>query len=306
MIWFICKRLVWMAITLWVVFTISFFLMRAVPGGPFSAERKLAPEIKKNVEHRYHLDDPLWKQYADELVNALRFDLGYSQRLGDFSVNEVIAAGFPKSATLGVLALVFALSLGFAAGVVSAVRRGSFLDFSLMSAATIGIALPNFVIAGLAIMLFAFVWPIFPAAGFGTLRQVVLPSLCLGAPYAAEVARLVRTGMLDVMGQDYIRTAYAKGLMTRAVIMRHALKGALLPLVSYLGPAISGIVTGSIVIEMIFAIPGLGYHFVQAALQRDYTLAMGLVLLDTALLVALNLLVDVVYTILDPRVKLDE
>jgi oligopeptide transport system permease protein len=154
-------------------------------------------------------------------------------------------------------------------------------------------------------MLFAFVWPIFPAAGFGTLAQVVLPSLCLGTLYAAEIARLVRTGMLDVMGQDYIRTAYAKGLMTRAVIMRHALKGAMLPVVSYLGPAISGIVTGSIVIEMIFAIPGLGYHFVQAALQRDYTLAMGLVLLDTTLLVSLNLIVDIVYTILDPRVKLE-
>jgi oligopeptide transport system permease protein len=303
LIWFICKRLVWMVITLWVVFTLSFFLMRAVPGGPFASERKLTPEIEANIKHRYHLDEPLFKQYADELSSACRFDLGYSYKLGDFTVNQVIAAGFPKSATLGVLALAFALALGFVAGVVSAVRRGSFLDFTLMSAATVGIALPNFVVAGLAIMLFAFIWPIFPPAGFGTLRQVVLPSLCLGAVYAAEIARLVRTGMLDVMGQDYIRTAYAKGLMTRAVIMRHALKGAMLPVVSYLGPAISGIVTGSIVIETIFAIPGLGYHFIQAALQRDYTLAMGLIVLDTALLVSLNLVVDIVYTVLDPRIK---
>jgi oligopeptide transport system permease protein len=292
-----------MVITLWVVFTLSFFLMRAVPGGPFASERKLTPEIEANIMRRYHLNEPLWKQYLRELGNASRFDLGYSYKLGDFTVNQVIAAGFPKSATLGVLALAFALALGFAAGVVSAVRRGSFLDFTLMSAATVGIALPNFVVAGLAIMLFAFIWPIFPPAGFGTLRQVVLPSLCLGAVYAAEIARLVRTGMLDVMGQDYIRTAYAKGLMTRAVIMRHALKGAMLPVVSYLGPAIAGILTGSIVIETIFAIPGLGYHFIQAALQRDYTLAMGLIVLDTALLVSLNLVVDIVYTVLDPRIK---
>jgi oligopeptide transport system permease protein len=294
-----------MVITIWVVFTLSFFLMRAVPGGPFASERKLTPEIEANIMRRYHLNEPLWKQYLRELGNACRFDLGYSYKLGDFTVNQVIAAGFPKSATLGVLALAFALALGFVAGVVSAVRRGSVLDFTLMSAATVGIALPNFVVAGLAIMLFAFIWPVFPPAGFGTLRQIVLPSLCLGAVYAAEIARLVRTGMLDVMGQDYIRTAYAKGLMTRAVIMRHALKGAMLPVVSYLGPAISGIITGSIVIETIFAIPGLGYHFIQAALQRDYTLAMGLVVLDTALLISLNLVVDIVYTVLDPRIKVE-
>jgi oligopeptide transport system permease protein len=304
-IWFLSKRLFWMAVTLWVVFTASFFLMRAVPGGPFSSEKKLPPQVKKNIEHRYHFDEPLVQQYARELGNALHGDLGISFRLEDFTVNDVIAAGFPKSATLGVLALAFAMTLGFTAGVVSAVRRGSPLDFMLISAATVGIALPSFVVAGLAVMLFVFVWPIFPAGGFGSLPQVVLPSLCLGAPYAAEIARLVRTGMLDVMGQDYIRTAYAKGLMTRAVIMRHALKGAMLPVVSYLGPAISGIITGSMVIESIFAIPGLGYHFVQAALQKDYTLAMGLVLLDTTLLVSLNLLVDVIYTLLDPRVKLE-
>lgn len=304
-IWFIAKRLLWMAITLWVVFTVSFFLMRAVPGGPFSSERKLRPEILANFEKRYHQNEPLEKQYLYELGNDLRGDLGVSFKISDFSVNEIIAAGFPKSATLGILALGFALSLGFVAGVVSAIRRGTLLDFSLMSLSTVGIALPNFVVAGLLIMLFVFTVPIFPAGGFGTLRQVILPSLCLGATYAAEIARLVRTGMLDVMGQDYIRTAYAKGLMTRAVVLRHALKGAMLPVVSYLGPAISGILTGSIVIETIFAIPGLGYHFVQAAFQRDYTLAMGLVLLDTTLLVSLNLIVDVVYTFLDPRMKVE-
>jgi oligopeptide transport system permease protein len=292
-----------MVLTLWVVFTVTFALERSVPGGPFDSERKLLPEVKANIESRYHLNDPLLEQYLSQLGNACRGDLGYSYRMGDFSVNQIIAAGFPKSATLGILALAFALTLGFAAGIVSAVRRGSVLDFSLMAAATVGLALPSFVIAGLAIILFVFVWPLFPAAGFGSLRDVILPSLCLGAPFAAEIARLVRSGMLDVLGQDYVRTAYAKGMPTRIVLLRHAIRGALLPLVSYLGPAIADILTGSTVIEMIFAIPGLGYHFVQAALQRDFTLAMGVVLLYTVLLCVMNLAVDLMYTVLDPRVK---
>ena len=173
-----------------------------------------------------------------------------------------------------------------------------------MSLATIGIALPSFVIAGMAIILFVFVWPIFPAAGFGSLRQTILPSLCLGAPFAAEIARLVRTGMLDVLGQDYIRTAYAKGLPTRTVMLRHAMKGAVLPLVSYLGPTIVDILTGSTIIEMIFAIPGLGYHFVQVALKPTITLAMGVVLFYTVLLCVINCR-RYLYTVLDPRVKME-
>jgi oligopeptide transport system permease protein len=305
LIWFIVKRLLWMVLTVWVVFTVSFLLMHAAPGGPFDSERKLLPEIKANIEHRYHLDEPLLSQYFHEMFRDLHGDLGYSYRLGDFSVNQIIAAGLPRSATLGILALAFAVTLGFSAGVVSAVRRGGFWDFTLMSLATIGIALPSFVIAGLAIMLFVFIWPIFPAAGFGSLRQAILPSLCLGAPFAAEIARLVRTGMLDVLGQDYIRTAYAKGLTTPAVILRHAMKGAVLPLVSYLGPTIVDILTGSTIIEQIFGIPGLGYHFVQSALDRDYTLAMGVVLFYTVLLCGINLLVDIVYTVLDPRIKIE-
>lgn len=305
MIWFIAKRLLWMVVTIWVVFTVSFLLMHAAPGGPFDSQRKLSPEILANIEHRYHLDEPLLQQYFDVLSQVCHGDLGYCIKLGDFSVNQVIAAGLPRSATLGILALTFALTLGFSAGVVSAVRRGGLLDFGLMSLATIGIALPSFVIAGMAIIVFVFVWPILPAAGFGSLRQAILPSLCLGAPFAAEIARLVRTGMLDVLGQDYIRTAYAKGLPTRTVILRHAMKGAVLPLVSYLGPTIVDILTGSTIIEQIFAIPGLGFHFVQSALNLDYPLAMGVVLFYTVLLCGINLVVDIVYTVLDPRVKME-
>ena len=302
---FLLKRLAWMALTLWMVFTVTFFLMRAVPGGPFSSERQVPQAVKENFERRYRLDQPLPVQYFEHLVNAIQLDFGLSFKLVDFSVNEVIAAGFPVSASLGVLALVFALSLGMLAGIISATRRGTAIDLLMMSTATIGIALPSFVVAGLLIILLVFIVPVFPAGGWGTAWNLVLPAFCLGAPYAAEIARLVRTGMLDVLGQDYVRTAYAKGLSTRSVIFGHALKGAMLPVVSFLGPAVAGILTGSLVIEQIFAIPGLGFHFIQAATQRDYTLAMGLVLLYTALLYTMNLLVDMAYALLDPRIKLE-
>lgn len=305
MLAFVVRRMLWMLLTLWIVFTVSFFLMRAVPGGPLDQERQLDPEIEANLRERYHLDAPLWRQYLRELGNYLRLDMGHSFRLADFRVNEIIAQGFPISASLGVVALFFAISLGLSAGILSAVWRGTLVDASLMGVATVGIALPNFVIAGLMIILFVFLVPLFPAAGWGTLGHLILPGFCLGAPYAAYIARLVRTGMLDVLGQDYIRTAYAKGLSTRQVVLRHALKASLLPVVSFLGPAIAGILTGSLVVEQIFAIPGLGVHFINAATRRDYTLAMGLVLLYTALLYTMNLIVDLSYALLDPRVKLE-
>lgn len=304
MIAFLVRRLVALLFTLWVVFTVSFLLMRAVPGGPYSGERNLPPEIEQNIKQRYRLDLPLVQQYAIELANVARGDLGLSIRLQDFTVNQVIAQGLPISAALGILALGFAVALGLSAGIVSALYRGTLADWLLMSLATIGIALPSFVIAGLAIMLFVFVIPIFPAAGWGSLRQLILPAMCLGTLYAAEIARIARTGMLDALSQDYVRTARAKGLGELTVALRHALPGAMLPVVSFLGPAVAGILTGSVVIERIFAIPGLGWHFVQAALQRDYTLAMGLVLLYTLLLYTMNFLVDLSYGILDPRVEL--
>ena len=305
MIDFLLRRLLWFVLTLWTVFTVSFFLMRAVPGGPLSSERQLEPHVEQIWKERYHLDESLPQQYWRELKNVAVGNLGHCYRMSDFSVNEVIRQGFPVSASLGILAMMFALVLGFLAGIVSAVRRQTFMDFSLMSIATIGIALPNFVVAGICIILFVFLIPIFPAAGWGTPMDVVLPAFCLGAPYAAYIARLVRTGMLDVLGQDYIRTAHAKGLTTKRVILRHAMKGAMLPVASFLGPAIAGILTGSLVIEKIFAIPGLGIHFVQAATQRDYTLAMGLVLVYTVLLYVMNTIVDISYTYFDPRVKLE-
>ncbi len=305
MLAFVLKRLLWMVLTVWAVFTVSFLLMRSVPGGPFDSERELPPEIKANIEKRYNLDQPLFQQYLTQLGGVLRLDFGPSYKLADYSVGEVIAEGFPISASLGLMAMSFAVVLGVTAGTVSALWRQSLFDVVLMSIATIGIALPNFIVASICVILFVFVIPIFPAAGWGSVSNLILPAFCLGAPFAAYIARLTRTGMLDVLGQDYIRTARAKGLSGRTVVIKHALKGALLPVASYLGPATADILTGSLVVEQIFAIPGLGSHFVKAALLRDFPLAMGLVVLYTVLLYSMNLLVDISYSYFDPRVRLE-
>ena len=299
---FILRRLMWMVLTIWVVFTVSFFLMRAVPGGPFDRERQLEPEIEANLKRQYDLDKPLLEQYLLGLSRVVRLDFGPSMRK-DYGANRLIAEGLPVSAAMGLLALVIAFSVGLPAGVVSAVFRGSAADYGLMSIATIGIALPNFVVAGFAIILFVFTIPLLPAAGWGTLQQLVLPASCLGLPYAAYVARIARTGMLDVLSQDHIRTARAKGVSPAKVVLKHALPTAMLPVVSFLGPAVAGILTGSPVVEKIFAIPGLGWHFVQAATDRDYPIAMGLVLLYTGLLYSMNFIVDICYSLLDPRIE---
>jgi len=302
---FVIKRALWTLLVLWVVFTLSFFLMKAVPGGPFSSDRVVSPDIKKNIEARYNLDKPVGVQYLIELGNYCRGEFGMSMKLHDFTINEIIAQGLPVSASLGLLALWFSLIVGIFAGITAAVRRGRLVDYGLMTVATVGIALPEFVVAGLAIIAFVFLLPIFPAAGWGSPQQLVLPVICLGLPYAAYVARLTRSGMLDVLSQDYIRTAHAKGLSSAVVIRRHALKGALLPVLSYLGPATAGILTGSLVEEKIFAIPGLGVHLIESATSRDYTLAMALTMFYTVVLCGMNFLVDVSYKLLDPRIKLD-
>lgn len=304
MIGFIARRLLWMLVTLWVVFTVSFFLMRSVPGGPFDSERALEPEIEANIQREYDLDKPLVQQYWIHLGRVITGDLGSSMKIRE-RVNEIVAQGLPVSAAMGLLALLIAFAVGLPAGIVSAVWRGSAADVALMSVATIGIALPNFVVAGFAILIFVFWLEWLPAAGWGTLEQLILPAACLGAPYAAYVARIARTGMLDVLSQDHIRTARAKGLSPTTAVLKHALPTAMLPVVSFLGPAVAGIMTGSPVIENIFAIPGLGWHFVQSAIDRDYPMAMGLVLLYTALLYTMNLLVDLSYGLLDPRVEWD-
>ncbi|HZL87970.1 MAG TPA: ABC transporter permease subunit [Pirellulaceae bacterium] len=300
------KRLGWIILTLWAVYTFSFFLMRAVPGGPFSAEKKVQPAVQRQLEARFHMDEPIPLQYLRSLASAaLWLDFGPSMRLEDYTVNEVIAQGFPVSASLGVIALVLALLFGMTAGVISAVKRNSIFDFSFMLMATVGIAVPNFVLASLAIILLVFWLQLVPAAGWGSVQQLFLPALCIAAPYAAYIARLTRAGMLEVLNLDYIRTAYAKGLAPRTVVVKHALRGGILPVVSYLGPATAGILTGSLVLERIFNIPGMGSHFIDAAIQRDYTLALGMVVVYTLLLLVMNTLVDLSYAIIDPRVKVE-
>lgn len=302
---FLLKRACWFLVTLWVVYTVSFILMRLVPGGPFDREKKVPEVIKRRIEAQFLLDEPIYVQYGSDLWNKLHLDFGASYKLEDYRVSEIIAEGFPISASLGILALFFALTLGLTAGVISAIRRHGWLETLFMTAATLGIAVPNFVVASICILIFVFWLDLFPAAGWGTLRQLVLPAICLGAPFAAYIARLTRTSMLEVLGQDYIRTAFAKGLRERRVVVRHALRGAILPVVSYLGPATAGILTGSLVLERIFRIPGIGSHFIDAASQKDYTLAMGMVLVYTVLLFVMNTLVDISYAFIDPRVKLE-
>jgi len=327
MIGFLARRLLWFAITLLTVITISFFLMRSVRGGPFSSERAVPPAIERNLQARYHLDWPLWKQYL-QYVGPLNLDergagflggdgsrvfggvlcgdLGPSFKYRDFTVNDIIGQSLPISVALGSLALFQALLLGLTTGVFSALWRGGRLDLGLRLVATGGIALPNFVIAGFLILILVFGARVFPVAGWGTLSHLVLPSLALGAPFAAYISRLTRTGMLEVLSQDFIRTAHAKGLAPTTILLRHALKGGLLPVVSYLGPATAGILTGSLVIEKIFAIPGTGTHFVNSALNRDYTLSMGVTILYTVLVYGLNTVVDLAYTFLDPRIELED
>ena len=304
MISFLVRRVAWMILTLWVVFTVSFALMRAVPGGPFSQERKINRDVLRNLERRYQLDQPLYRQYLTNLGKTMVLDLGPSMKLKDYSVNEIVAQGFPVSASLGILALSLALAVGLTAGTVAALRRQRLLDVGVMGLATVGIAVPNFWMASVCIVLFVFVFPWFPAAGWGSPQQLVLPVICLAAPYAAYIARLTRTGMLDVLSKDYIRTARAKGLAPSRVVIHHALRGAVMPVVSFLGPAAAAILTGSLVIEQIFFLPGLGRAFISSALQRDYPVAMGLVLVYTVILYVMNALVDISYSMLDPRVKL--
>jgi ABC-type dipeptide/oligopeptide/nickel transport system permease component len=299
------RRLLWIVVTMWVVYTLTWFLMRIVPGGPFSSERQLSEAARRNFEQRYRLDLPLVQQYAFDIGHALRGDLGLSYRMQDFTVNDVIYQGFPVSASLGILAVTFALFFGIIAGSVSAARRNSPIDAGMMSMAALGIAVPNFVLASLAIVPFVFWLRLVPAGGWGTFQQLLLPAVCLAAPLAAYIARLTRAGMLEVLNLDYIRTAYSKGLSEQRVVIHHALRGSLLPVISFLGPATAAVLTGSLVIERIFNIPGMGSHFVEAALQRDYTLALGLVMAYTALLLFMNTLVDLSYALIDPRVKVE-
>ena len=293
--------------TLLLLIALAFALVRAAPGGPFDTERSLAPEIEANMARAYHLDKPLPMQFAMYLGNLLRGDFGPSFQYRDYTVNELIAAGFPVSLRLGVSAILLALLVGISVGVFAALRQNTLFDHGAMTFAMTGISVPIFVMAPLLILCFAVYLGWLPAGGLGgdTLRfkHMILPVITLALPQIAYIARLTRGSMIEVLRSDFIRTARAKGLPVRSVVLRHALKPALLPVVSYLGPATAGIITGSVVVEQIFGLPGLGRYFVQGALNRDYTLVMGVVVFFGVLIVVFNLLVDLVYALLDPKVR---
>lgn len=291
--------------TLLVLAILAFTLVRAAPGGPFDNERQVPAEIEANLNAKYHLDEPLPKQFVRYLWDLMQGDFGPSFQYKDRTVNELIYGGFPVSLRLGVSALSIALILGVLAGCIAALKQNSAVDYSVMALSMTGISIPNFVVAPLLILGLAVYAGWLPAGGWqGGWQQMVLPVTALSLPMIAYIARITRGSMIEVLGSDYIRTARAKGLPESQVLLRHALKPALLPIVSYLGPAMAGVITGSVVIERIFTIPGLGSYFVDGAINRDYTLVMGVVMFYGTLIIFFNFLVDLLYAVLDPRVRL--
>lgn len=300
-------RLLGLIPTLLVLITIAFFLIRVAPGGPFDGEKVLPPEIRANLEAKYHLDEPLLQQYFRYLGQIITLDFGPSFQYKDWTVTELIARGFPVSATLGALAMVLAFVLGTSIGVIAALRQNSAVDYSVMGVAMLGISIPNFVVAPLLILGVAIHAGWLPAGGWDwSWQRMVLPVITLALPVIAYIARLTRGSMIEVLHSNYIRTARAKGLPRRLVIGRHAIKPAILPVISYMGPAMAALITGSVVIERIYTIPGLGSYFVQGALNRDYTLVMGVVVFYGVVIILLNFIVDLVYAWLNPKIRYDE
>jgi len=302
---YVVRRLVGAPVVLVLLLALSFVMMRYAPGGPFTKEKSIAPEVIEVLRKQYGLDQPLHVQFGRYMANLLwQGDLGQSTKQIHRSVNQIIANHAGPSARLGLAAMVLALLVGVSAGLISGIRPNSFFDYASMTGAMIGLALPTFVVGPMLVLVFALKLPWFHVAGWEDFpRDLVLPAITLSLPFSARVARLTRAGMLEIVNQDYIRTARAKGLSERAIVLRHTLKGALLPVVSFLGPAVALLLTGSLVVETIFGVPGLGVEFVQSALNRDYSLAMGLVVLFGSLLIGFNLVVDIAYGFLDPRIR---
>ena len=313
MIFYAIKRLLGAIPTLFIIITVTFFMMRLAPGGPFDSERRLPPEIEANIKAAYDLDKPMLTQYGLYLGKLAQGDFGPSFKNKDFTVTELISIGLPVSARLGLSSIVLAMFVGTLLGVFAALRQNKPADHGVMSVAMIGITIPSFVTAPLLTLALA-VYGIsvfgthiaLPAGGYGNgaLRHMILPVFVLALPQIAVVARLMRASMIEVLRSNFIRTARAKGLSDTQVVIRHGLRAAILPLVSYLGPALAGVIAGSLVVETIFGLPGIGRYFVQGALNRDYTLVMGVVIFYASFVILFNLLADILYSLLDPRVKL--
>lgn len=292
---------------MFVIVTLAFFLIRVAPGGPFNQERGLSPEIKANLEAQFGLSDPIWLQYFNYLKNLLHGNFGPSYNLPDFTVTELFANGLPISVQLGLSALVLALAVGTVLGIVAALNQNRLGDYSVIALATAGSTIPTFVIAPVIQLLFGLTWKLLPIGGWGDGAWInkIGPILTLSLPQIAIVARLMRGSMIESLRSNHIRTARALGLSDWSVVVKHALRGAVLPIVSYAGPAAAALLTGSIIVETIFAIPGIGRYFVDAALNRDYTLVMGTVVVIAMFTIAFNLIVDILYAFFDPRVRYD-
>ena len=304
---YVFRRLLTAIPTMFVIVTMAFFLIRVAPGGPFNQERGLSPEIKANLEAQFGLNDPLWLQYGNYLKNLLHGNFGPSYNLPDFTVTELFAKGLPISIQLGASALILALMIGTVLGVIAALNQNKLGDYSVIAVATAGSTIPTFVVAPVIQLLFGLSWMLLPIGGWGdgALLNKIGPILTLSLPQIAIVARLMRGSMIESLRSNHIRTARALGLSDWSVVVKHALRGAILPIVSYAGPAAAALLTGSIIVETIFAIPGIGRYFVDAALNRDYTLVMGTVVVIAMFTILFNLIVDVLYAFFDPRVRYD-
>lgn len=301
---YLIRKFLYIVIVIFTVATLTFLMAHAIPGGPFTREKPLPPAVKKNIEARYKLDKPILNQYFDYLKNLIKLDLGPSFRYEALTVNDIIRQKFPISAVLGFIAIVIALFFGLSAGTISALYPHKWQDSLFMFLALLGVSIPSFILATFLMYLVGFKFGWFPVAGWGTPAHLVLPAFTLAAYPMAFIAKTIRTNMLEVLNQDYIKVARAKGLPERIVLTRHALKNAILPVVTYLGPLIASIFTGSFLVESIFAIPGLGKYFVSSIYDRDYTVIMGVTLFYCVLLVWLNFIVDISYSFIDPRIRI--
>ncbi|AWX99326.1 oligopeptide transporter permease [Marinomonas primoryensis] len=302
---FISKRILEAIPTLLILITVSFFLMHSAPGSPFSSERTLPPEVLANINAKYHLDEPVINQYFYYLGGLLQGDLGPSFRYKDFTINELIAQSFPVSAEIGIWSFLIALIIGVGCGIVAALRQNSWLDYSVMGFANLGIVLPNFVLAPLCILFFSIYNHWLPPGGWngGAWPYLVMPVIAMSTSYIAQIARITRGSMIETMHSNFIRTARAKGLPKYRIILQHALRPAMLPVISYLGPAFVGIVTGSVIVDVYFGTGGIGQHFINGALNRDYSMVMGVTILVGTLTIIFNAIVDVLYAVIDPKIR---
>lgn len=305
MLKFVLKRIFEAVPTLLVLITVSFFMMRLAPGSPFTGERNLPPAVLANIEAKYHLNDPIWLQYLNYLKQLAHGDFGPSFKYKDYSVNELLAQSLPVSVEIGLYAFIVALVIGVGLGILAALKQNSWLDYITMGVAMTGVVIPSFVKAPLLVLIFAIWLKWLPAGGWngGAAYNLILPVSALAIGYISSIARIMRGSMIEVMNSPFIRTARAKGLPTRYIVWKHALRPAMLPVISYLGPAFVGIITGSIVIETIFGLPGIGQLFVNGALNRDYGMVLSLTILVGVLTIAFNAVVDILYAVIDPKIR---